>query len=73
MASEGTNEEINHFPGFTELRKRRNTKYNVIYNKRVNYVDAVQAFVVRFFTYAFIPLTSRHSKRFDLDFHRTLE
>ncbi|XP_050576186.1 alpha-1-macroglobulin-like [Bombus affinis] len=45
MASEGTNEEINHFPGFTELRKRRNTKYNVIYNKRVNYVDAVQAFV----------------------------
>ncbi|KAK1121212.1 hypothetical protein K0M31_010519 [Melipona bicolor] len=45
MASEGMNEEINHFPQFAELRQKRNAKYNIIYNKRVNYVDAVQAFV----------------------------
>lgn len=37
-------EEINHLPQF--LRSKRQT---ITYSKRVNYVDAVQAFVVRYY------------------------
>lgn len=72
MSSEGMNEEINHFPQFAELRQKRNAKYNIIYNKRVNYVDAVQAFVVRnFYVHVKTRLFNlRYSKRYDFGFHR---
>lgn len=44
IGPEEMKEEINHLPQF--LRSKRQT---ITYSKRVNYVDAVQAFVVRYY------------------------